>query len=278
MSPEQRGHDITFFHPTPQDISIARNAFSRSTHNITFEAPLYKVSVIDDVSEEEFFFIVSTPQACNDRVHGTGSRGYIAVDLRDGSLVWLKDVWRDNHPSSFKEGDTYRRLADKRIPHVAPLVCAADVPFQVTRTQDFAEAPWTCVLPTPVGRVHYRIVIGVVGRPLNTFKNTRELCTSVRDAIEAHARAYKKLKILHGDISSGNILITDDGQGLLIDWELAFEVSVGRRGSPIGTWQFVSSRLMDDPETTQRLLSDDLESFLHVLTYLIVHHRPTGVR
>ncbi|KAI0318538.1 hypothetical protein OF83DRAFT_935819, partial [Amylostereum chailletii] len=81
MTPEQHGHDLTFSQPTPQDISIARDAFSRSTHDIPSEAPLYKVSVTDDVSEEEFFFVVSTPQACNDRVYGTASRGYIAVDL-----------------------------------------------------------------------------------------------------------------------------------------------------------------------------------------------------
>ncbi|KAI0318543.1 hypothetical protein OF83DRAFT_1115360 [Amylostereum chailletii] len=280
MTPQQRGHDSSFFQPTPQEIAIARDAFSRSNHNIPSEAQLYKVSVIDDVTEDEFFLVVSTPQACSDQVHGTASRGYIAVDLRNGSLVWLKDVWRDDHPSSSKEGDTYRRLAEQDVPHIAPLVCAADVPSQATQTQVFAEASWTCVPSSPVGRVHYRIVLGVVGRPLNTFKSTRELCTSVKDATEGatHAKAYKKLNVLHGDISSENILITDDGHGLLIDWELAFDASIGRRSCVIGTWQFVSSRRMDDFESTKHLLSDDLESFLHVLTYIIVHHRPTGVR
>ncbi|KAI0318536.1 hypothetical protein OF83DRAFT_1082832 [Amylostereum chailletii] len=268
MSPEQRGHDVSFSQPTLQDISIARDALSRSIHTpISPDAPLYKMSIIDDVSSQEFFFIVSTPQACNDRVHGNASRGYLAVDVRDGSLVWLKDVWRDDHPSSFKEGDTYRKLADKQIPHVAPLVCAADVPFQVTRTQTFAEAPWTCIPPTPVGRVHYRLVLKVVGRPLSKFTSTREL---------SHAKAYKRLNILHGDISSGNVLITDDGHGLLIDWELAFDASVGRRGSVIGTWQFVSCRLMNDPAKAEHLLCDDLESFLYVLVYIVLLHRPTG--
>ena len=38
--------------------------------------------------------------------------------------------------------------------------------------------------------------------------------------ITAHLHAYENVKVLYRDISVGNIILTDEGGGLLIDWEL----------------------------------------------------------
>ena len=40
----------------------------------------------------------------------------------------------------------------------------------------------------------------------------------------AHADAYNKARILHRDISARNILISDNGTGILIDWDLSKKV------------------------------------------------------
>jgi len=40
----------------------------------------------------------------------------------------------------------------------------------------------------------------------------------------AHADAYNKGRILHRDISARNILISDSGTGILIDWDLSKKV------------------------------------------------------
>jgi RIO-like serine/threonine protein kinase len=40
----------------------------------------------------------------------------------------------------------------------------------------------------------------------------------------AHTAAYEKAHILHRDISAGNIMITDNGSGMLIDWDLSKKV------------------------------------------------------
>jgi RIO-like serine/threonine protein kinase len=40
----------------------------------------------------------------------------------------------------------------------------------------------------------------------------------------AHTAAYNKARILHRDVSAGNILITDQGGGILIDWDLSKKV------------------------------------------------------
>ncbi|KAI0314331.1 hypothetical protein OF83DRAFT_1248003 [Amylostereum chailletii] len=277
MSDEDRGHDTSFSFPSNDEAAIARAAFATSVHfPISPEAPLRKVSVRDDHSGENTFYVVSNPQTINDQLFGVNSRGYVATDLRDGSLVWLKDVWRHESSLFFKEGDVYRKLNGKNVPHIPSLRTAGDVGSQVTQCQDFLDAPWNCVetdLPT---RRHYRLVLGTIGRPLHSFKSTHELCTSIRDAIEGHAKAYTELGLLHGDISAGNILITDDGGGLLIDWDLAFDVAAGRKGSVIGTWSFISGRLMQKPKEKEHVLHDDLESFFHVFLYHIAHFRPTG--
>src|SRR5260221_6558059 len=86
----------------------------------------------------------------------------------------------------------------------------------------------------------------------------------------AHSTAFNKTRILHRDISAGNVLITEEGTGVLIDWDLSKTVkddadaksrqhsrtvsthsdtcqalSVDRIGMQ-GTWQFISiMRLLD---------------------------------
>ncbi|THU84584.1 hypothetical protein K435DRAFT_687194, partial [Dendrothele bispora CBS 962.96] len=77
--------------------------------------------------------------------------------------------------------------------------------------------------------------------------------------------------LLHRDVSVGNILIyeNDSGErkGLLSDWELSKDTNdlqIARETERTGTWQFISSALL------QALVSchstkDDFESFFHVL-------------
>ncbi|KAI5115959.1 hypothetical protein M0805_002678 [Coniferiporia weirii] len=144
----------------------------------------------------------------------------------------------------------------------------------ITLTQLFVDSPWVYRSKDARdlhGYIHYRLVLGVVGRELTSFKSTREMLTAIMDAIEAHGKAYEA-GILHRDISIGNIMITHDGRGMLIDWDLAKPIDkdgvihYGRTG----TWQFISAALLRNPHTKQHVYSDDLESFLHVVTYTSV--------
>ena len=49
---------------------------------------------------------------------------------------------------------------------------------------------------------------------------------------KAHSHAFEVGKVLHCDISVGNIILTDEGRGLLIDWELAKNVAEVRARRP----------------------------------------------
>ncbi|EJF59464.1 hypothetical protein DICSQDRAFT_89330 [Dichomitus squalens LYAD-421 SS1] len=134
---------------------------------------------------------------------------------------------------------------------------------------------------------HYRIVVEEVAIPLKKFRNGKQLASVVLDAIQAHFQASTKppTPVLHRDISSGNILIyprvrrLEDGTrlamvwtGLLVDWELSKPIhgekasSKATQAERMGTYQFMSVNLLTRPWSLVKI-SDELESFFHVLVY-----------
>ncbi|KAI0806764.1 hypothetical protein C8Q74DRAFT_1341797 [Fomes fomentarius] len=134
---------------------------------------------------------------------------------------------------------------------------------------------------------HYRLVVEEVCLPLCDFTNGKQLMTIVRDCVEAHAEAYKKAKIIHRDVSAGNILICPtvirdekDGKlrvvwrGILSDWELSKslvpEGDQEQARQPVrthqGTWQFRSAYILDNPEEPVTI-ADEIEAFHHVSLY-----------
>ncbi|PIL32487.1 hypothetical protein GSI_05190 [Ganoderma sinense ZZ0214-1] len=135
---------------------------------------------------------------------------------------------------------------------------------------------------------HYRMVVEEVALPLTCFKNGKQLCSIVLDALEAHYQAATNphTRLLHGDVSVSNILIypkvryNDDGDkatmvwtGLLCDWELATLVNSRQSSSPsssqMGTYQFKSINLLTMPSRPTKV-ADELESFLYVLLHCSV--------
>ncbi|KAI0034253.1 hypothetical protein K488DRAFT_9273, partial [Vararia minispora EC-137] len=84
-------------------------------------------------------------------------------------------------------------------------------------------------------------------------------------------------KVLHHDISVGNILITLGGKGgLLIDWELTFNMSREARTTRqwfTGTWQFMSVRLLRQLSNYHEP-NDDMESLLWVIVFVFLRYYP----
>ncbi|KAJ8468888.1 hypothetical protein ONZ51_g9357 [Trametes cubensis] len=137
---------------------------------------------------------------------------------------------------------------------------------------------------------HYRIVVEEVGLPLEQFENGFHLVSVIHDCIGAHKHAAQA-GILHRDISGGNILIYPQVvedlrspdrrivklRGLLTDWELSKDIKVkgrprhARQPERIGTWQYMSIALINEP-TKAVEISDELEAFFHVLLYYAVRY------
>ncbi|EJF56406.1 hypothetical protein BD309DRAFT_870656 [Dichomitus squalens] len=135
---------------------------------------------------------------------------------------------------------------------------------------------------------HYRIAVVEVCMPLKNFQYGQQLVTVVLDCMKAHHQAAtrQKTRILHRDISTGNILIYPrvvrlEGRanpwmmwtGMLTDWELSKPIDAQEASSRatqmgrMGTYQFMSVNLLKHL-TKPVEISDELESFFHVL----LHH------
>ncbi|KFY73492.1 hypothetical protein V499_06424 [Pseudogymnoascus sp. VKM F-103] len=74
------------------------------------------------------------------------------------------------------------------------------------------------------------VVTSPVGRPLGTFHTLLELLQVFHDAIKCHRSLYHDARILHQDISPGNIIILDSKdeqmpKGILIDLDSAIELA-----------------------------------------------------
>ncbi|KAI9431634.1 hypothetical protein F5148DRAFT_1155081 [Russula earlei] len=112
-------------------------------------------------------------------------------------------------------------------------------------------------------KVRFILELGPAGDMLSTPEHSLDVqCTRTQDYVKdgerkSHTDAYDKAKILHRDVSAGNILIAPDRSGLLIDWDM--------------------SKRMDVTQAETTLLHDDIESFYWVLIYIVMKCRHSAI-
>ncbi|KAL6300803.1 hypothetical protein BKA93DRAFT_902792 [Sparassis latifolia] len=236
-------------------------------------------------------FLIGRPQFAARSPTGRATRRYIAYDMETGRLVFLKDTWRPNSSKTHPEREVYERLYKHRhdVLNIATLPCGGDVGStrnkpQRTRTQEFGGSL--------LGRIHYRLVVKEVGRPFDDHKDCEEMIRVIYCALDARCQAWEKARVLHRDVSIGNILADEDPddpgygvspgsiKGFLNDLDLSkCEDELDSGGTPqktrSGTWQFMSALLLQFPRKRCEV-SDDLESFMHVVNWLALkwyrHH------
>ncbi|KAK7444748.1 hypothetical protein VKT23_015065 [Stygiomarasmius scandens] len=198
-------------------------------------------------------------------VTGRATRIIKVWDPRSNRVVMLKDCWRVDSEQIMPEGQVYALLKKNGVRNIPTCLRAGNVSpdSSMHRTHKPNGQPIR-------SHIHYRLIIKEVCRGnITDFLDTKELVSVLRDALIAHDDAYTKAKLLHRDVSAGNILITQDGRGLLGDWELSkplSELGQPRQAERTGTWQFISAALLSTKFPCHKL-EDDLESFFHVLSW-----------
>ncbi|PQE26441.1 serine threonine- kinase Sgk2 protein [Rutstroemia sp. NJR-2017a BBW] len=129
-------------------------------------------------------------------------------------------------------------------------------------------------------------VVSPLGHPLDKFDTVLEFLEGCRDAIKGYRSLYFDGKILHQDVSTGNIVIPDikrpgEPWGVLIDLDLAMELAVGPKKPReiIGTKEFMVIEVLARKPHTYR---HDLESCFYVFLWIAIcggHKRlPSGSR
>ncbi|KAI3605497.1 other 1 protein kinase [Moniliophthora roreri] len=273
-SSEIRGHDRT--------VTVPSAAESRFVKQATELLPLkswervWKFSVYDEGSKKTVVFYGGANRfSVSVSPFGRSTRGFLVIDIH-GNIVYLKDTWRIDMEEMQKEGNIYAQLHEKGVPHIPHVVAHGDAGQQKTLSRSSFPDLFRPGEPSHPFQ-HYYIVFREVGRRLTEFRTTHELVNAIKDAMKAHQVAYDEAKILHCDISSGNILISEDGKsGFLIDWDFSKPVvdcETPREHGITGTWEFMSAELLLGNATCHKR-TDDLESFFHVLCWVLLKYGP----
>ena len=132
------------------------------------------------------------------------------------------------------------------------------------------------------------LAISPAGRPLQDFANVCEVLEAFRDAIKAHWKLFKHRKILHRDVSHGNIILTSPDQnggcsGMLIDYDLAVQIGADGKSETsgeknmTGTLDFMAIEILEGAVRKETAGIDhtyrhDLESFFYVFLALCIRH------
>ncbi|GJE86556.1 hypothetical protein PsYK624_026360 [Phanerochaete sordida] len=220
------GQDPTVVRASKEEVALFKSFDPSNVHlqahkdaifKNTLLHPIYKVEC-EEISTEHGSsqrlprsraFLIGKSFSKHGKPLGRSTRGYIAFDLAARKVCFLKDQWRIQVDTP--ELEVYARLHRHNVEWIATPIAGGDVPgrlrksFQTTRYHELAQA-------SPKVRksrvlVHTRLVTKEVGRPLDTYKSGSELLNVITFAVVAHQQAWKKAEVLHGDISTGNIMI-----------------------------------------------------------------------
>ncbi|EPS97528.1 hypothetical protein FOMPIDRAFT_1128313, partial [Fomitopsis schrenkii] len=216
---------------------------------------------------------------------GSGTKGFVAYDVAEDRLVFLKDCWRPEAETYHPEGEVYLHLHSKKVKFIASPVGAGDVVdacggIHTTRAHRFLQ------VGTPRWQ-HYRLILEEVAMPLEEYTDSYDLIDILDDAIRAHRDAWAA-DVLHRDVSAFNIMIywykDKNGKlkrkGLLLDWGLCkfardlMKPAVQKNRS--GTWQFICAVLLVFPGKFSHEVWHDLESFIHVFHWCCMRFHNTN--
>ncbi|KII87790.1 hypothetical protein PLICRDRAFT_647730 [Plicaturopsis crispa FD-325 SS-3] len=291
MSPADRGLDTTVTQASDAEIALAKRYLK------DFSSKSCPLRVAFDSDQGKCHYIVWKPLGDPLSSIGRATRGYPAFHLEqalakpdDVELVFMKDVWRVDDGFTPQEGIILKELNEAKVRYVPDLLSHADVDplkYGKTKTNDktFTKASWAPRNTSGlIPRVHYRMIMTFCGVRIFDFKESSDLMIATHHAYQAHRDAFEKCEFIHRDVSANNVLVkwNEEGKprGTLIDWEFARKTydiqNSHRRFTRTGTWQFMSCRLLEDPDKRHEI-QDDIESFVHIVMYIglrwIPHNR-----
>ncbi|CAL1712413.1 unnamed protein product [Somion occarium] len=293
MTREQRGFDPTVVPASAAESKLLSDALSRyieesKPRDVSYLQPkpdsTYPISKMQiPMTKGVRDLIVGKPFWDADSPDRTTS-AYAAYDMVDKKIVFAKDSWRDEDEGMLSEAEIYDILKKNNVPFLPEVIAAGNVYVKTKKkkvyqrtliekwyTSNSRSLLW-CLPSTDLRTLVHCRVVQELAYPLTSALSSKEAVQAIRDAIEAIKVAYHDAKIFHRDISTGNIMISKSGRGILNDWDHALKVIL--RDTPQGyrgTWQFISVPLLRRPKKGHEV-HDDLESSFWVLLYISLHY------
>ena len=117
---------------------------------------------------------------------GRSTHTFKALCMQSKKFVFLKDTWHVISDGLLPGREIYTKLVEAQVPHVARLEAFHDVEGQFTKIHEFRSESWVKLEGFRRFRrsQHYRPVLYEFARPIQVFKNVRELVQAFRDALE----------------------------------------------------------------------------------------------
>ncbi|KAI0795553.1 hypothetical protein C8Q75DRAFT_730482 [Abortiporus biennis] len=263
--------------PVPNSISAPPEK-SSSQPSDSFDQPSLQVSSSTSNSDDKKIrLLIRYPRISSRSPFGRATKGFVALDLGEKKLKFLKDSWRYHGGDYHPEIDVYGKLQQAGVKNIAKVEGGGDVLGVDGKPQTTFAHTYLKVKSNDdeeyLPQRHYRLLIRQLGTPLEKYATSYSLCYYLLLVLIAHCMAWTQAEVLHRDISPNNIMIDEDAKtvedmAFLIDWDLCRykeDLNNGRaQKSRSGTWAFTSAALLKYP-TKQHDLADDLESFVHVL-------------
>ena len=151
--------------------------------------PTWRVRVPKETSSGYMDLIIRRPFAGHSSLLGRATRAYIAYDLHEQRLVFMKDAWRIDHPKLQAESKTYGFLKQHGVPFVPELLSGGDVMSrkgkpQRTLTQTYAVlAEEWCRYGGSFERYFHHRVVQDIAYPLDSALDEREFLQAIHDSI-----------------------------------------------------------------------------------------------
>lgn len=242
MTREEQGFDPTVERlsdaPDHEEATIAQLAREKLTpflpdaHKSLQDHPVHKVTVYSDIQgEDERQVLIWLPFVESASTVGPGSRIYPCFEAKTNKVFLLKDSWREIVLE--KEWETIRQLNKADVPYVPTVVCAGDIPDQLTTTQELVNEEWRMRHvdeSEAIGaRQHERQLYREVGRPVIAMRSSKEFMYVIYHAflgeippflcggsivdifLPGHQYAFQQ-GVLHQNVNLSSIF--------LVDWKL----------------------------------------------------------
>ena len=142
-------------------------------------------------------YLIGRPKTHRRPLAGRCTVGYIAYNIDNNRLSFLKDQWRCTDAAR-TELDNYEDLMSRGVEGIATIEAGGDVRQHRTLSQQIMNGmPYSA---KSVGRTHVRIVERNVGRSLDTVTEGKDLLRYVMEAVLGASPFPCKVYLAHRDL------------------------------------------------------------------------------